>query len=68
VILEYRPDQEGDVRLLVREPLKLVDGHIQIPEGPGLGIELNEEVYARFPGRTWRRQLVTEPDGNILYD
>jgi galactonate dehydratase len=68
VILEYQPDQEGAVRQLVREPLKLVDGHIQIPEGPGLGIELNEEVYARFPGRTWRRQLVTEPDGNILYD
>ena len=46
LILEYRIDSEGSNRELVREPLKLVDGYVQIPEVPGLGIELNEKAFA----------------------
>ncbi len=33
---------------LLREPLRAVDGWIAVPEGPGLGIELDEEQVARF--------------------
>lgn len=33
--------------LLVEQP-KVVDGYMAVPEKPGLGIELNEEVLARY--------------------
>ena len=67
LILEYQPDQHGPARDLVREPLVLEDGHIRIPDQPGLGIELNESAFAGKPLKPWRRQLVIEADGNIGY-
>ncbi len=35
-------------RALVKNPLKLVDGFVQVPEGPGLGIEVDEDVVAQY--------------------
>jgi galactonate dehydratase len=67
LILEYQPDQRGSARDLVREPLVLEDGHIRIPDRPGLGIELNLPAFAGKPLKPWRRQLVIEADGNIGY-
>jgi galactonate dehydratase len=67
LILEYQPDQTGPSRDLVRKPLVLEDGHIRIPDQPGLGIELNEAAFAGKPLKPWRRELVVETDGNIGY-
>ncbi len=67
LILEYRIESEGPRRNLIREPLKLVDGYLQIPEVPGLGIELNEDAYQNRPLKTWHRRFVIGPDGNIEY-
>jgi galactonate dehydratase len=36
-------------RRLVDHPVKVVDGYIDIPDRPGLGIELNMEEIARHP-------------------
>jgi len=33
---------------LLVEPITLVDGRVPVPQGPGLGIHLNEEVLAQF--------------------
>ena len=33
---------------LSRKPFKLADGMLRIPDGPGLGIELNEETIERY--------------------
>jgi L-rhamnonate dehydratase len=33
---------------LLREPLRAIDGHVTVPDGPGLGIELDEEMVAKF--------------------
>ncbi len=33
---------------LLTEPLRVDEGMIPVPDGPGLGIELNEEVVGRF--------------------
>ena len=30
-------------------PFKMEDGYIKIPEGPGLGIEIDEEILAKYP-------------------
>ncbi len=67
IVLEYRVDSEGPMRDLILEPLKLVDGYLQLPEEPGLGIELNEKAFGGNPLKSWRRPLVVEPDGNIRY-
>jgi galactonate dehydratase len=67
LILEYRPDQSGPTRDLVRKPLVLEDGHLRIPDQPGLGIELNEQAYAGKPLRPWHRPFIIEADGNIGY-
>jgi galactonate dehydratase len=67
LILEYQPDQSGPSRELVRKPLELREGHIRIPDQPGLGIELNEAAFAGKPLKRWRRPLVIEADGNIGY-
>jgi L-alanine-DL-glutamate epimerase-like enolase superfamily enzyme len=33
---------------ILREPLFLHESHLQIPDGPGLGIELDEQKWARY--------------------
>jgi galactonate dehydratase len=34
---------------VVREDLRLIDGCMTIPQGPGLGVELDEEAALRYP-------------------
>ena len=47
-ILEYASNQpwRNDV---IQEPLEIVDGYVQLPDKPGLGVELNHEGIARLP-------------------
>jgi muconate cycloisomerase len=33
---------------LIREPLVFAGGHVQVPQGPGLGVELDEEAVERY--------------------
>ena len=33
---------------IAREPLKLVDGYLHVPMGPGLGIEIDEEKLRQY--------------------
>ena len=44
-----------------------VDGYLELPQDPGLGIELNEKAFAGNPLKKWHRPFVIEPDGNIAY-
>src|SRR5215475_7448158 len=55
LILEYQPDRSGPMRELIREPLALEDGHIRIPDRPGLGIELNLPAFTGKPLKSWHR-------------
>jgi L-rhamnonate dehydratase len=34
-------------RMLVQEPLRMQDGYLPVPEGPGLGVEVNDAVIER---------------------
>ena len=67
LILEYRIDSDGPNRDLILEPMKLNNGYLEIPETPGLGIELNEKAFRGKPLQHWHRRFVIEPDGNIGY-
>jgi L-alanine-DL-glutamate epimerase-like enolase superfamily enzyme len=46
--LEYCVE-EGDLRLnLTHQRFPLQDGHVSVPEEPGLGIDINEEVLEKY--------------------
>ena len=55
VILEYHADDEGARRDIVDEPMKLVDGYLELPDKPGLGIDLDLDAMARYPFSSWHR-------------
>jgi L-alanine-DL-glutamate epimerase-like enolase superfamily enzyme len=46
--IEFNTSQGPLSRALVREPLTMVDGHLAVPTGPGLGVEVNEDTIARY--------------------
>jgi len=48
LLLEYIHVPGRSEEVLV-EPLRLEEGHFLVPTGPGLGVELNKEVFNRFP-------------------
>lgn len=50
----------------LKQPFKLQDGHIELPTGPGLGIELDDDALEdlRYDGK-WRVPLVWHADGSI---
>ena len=50
LIHEYLVDHSPFRRDLMSGGPELVDGHLVVPDGPGLGIELNEELLLRHPG------------------
>lgn len=68
VVLEYNPDDSGPRREIVKEPLQVRNGYIELPTKPGLGIELNEEVFEKYPYRSWRRTNPIRPDGSIGFN
>ena len=67
LILEYLPDDAPGRRELVDEPMRLVDGHLAIPDRPGLGIDLNVDAFPGFPPRRWHRAFPLRADGSVGY-
>jgi galactonate dehydratase len=49
----------------LKEPFRLVDGHVELPTGPGLGIELEEEAVAAKTGHEWKSPHVFHEDGSV---
>lgn len=47
-LLEYCVEQSALRQSLTRQNFPVVDGFVAVPQEPGLGIELNEEVVARY--------------------
>ena len=46
--LEYCVQETALNQLLTVERFPVVDGIVALPEGPGLGIEIDEEVVAKY--------------------
>jgi galactonate dehydratase len=67
LILEYHADDESPRRDMVDTPMKLVDGYLELPDKPGLGIDLNVEELARHPFKSWHRPFTLRPDGSLAY-
>lgn len=43
----------------------ITDGYLELPEKPGLGIELNEEAAKKYPWKPCDRPVIIEHDGGI---
>lgn len=48
VFLEYNVSSASLLNTLCKEPIRMVDGYIPVPMGPGLGVEPDEKVIERF--------------------
>jgi galactonate dehydratase len=67
IVLEYHPDDQGPRREIVDEPMQLVEGYLELPERPGLGLDLVEDVLDRYPFRSWHRPFPLRPDGSLAF-
>jgi galactonate dehydratase len=67
LILEYSPDDVGKRRELLLKPLKVTNGYIDVPEAPGLGIELNLEAIKGYPPARWHRPFPINTDGSLAF-
>ncbi len=50
----------------LKRPFKIRDGHIDIPTGPGLGIEIDEQALAEKIGHDWRNRERFFRDGSVV--
>jgi galactonate dehydratase len=62
---EYTGEDQPPKRALVREPLRLEDGYLLVPEAPGIGIELDEAALARLPFRRRALETPLHEDGSV---
>jgi galactonate dehydratase len=61
LIQEYCALGEG----ILKEPLHLKDGYIEVPKKPGLGIELDEKAIAKRPYHSCDVPLWYHDDGSF---
>jgi galactonate dehydratase len=65
-IQEYPRDEfRAPKRDLVVQPLAREGGYLLIPNAPGLGIELNEEAFERYPPIPYVRPPLIQSDGSL---
>ncbi|MGW1343180.1 galactonate dehydratase [Kribbella sp. NPDC002412] len=65
--IEYGGGSAGLDYLIDPQVFSFVDGHIERPIGPGLGIEVNEEAVraAAAEGHAWRSPVLRHSDGSF---
>ena len=67
LILEYRAPDAGAYKDVLKEPLMVKDGYLEIPNKPGWGVELNEEAFPSMPPRPWKRATGYRADGSVAF-
>ena len=59
----------GNGEGLFKEPLQFKDGYIELPQGPGLGFEIDEEGLEANRTNEWRlRNMWRDPGDNSVAD
>ncbi len=61
LILEYFVNftEVGDQ--VQRNPFRVVDGYIDVPRAPGLGVDIDETALGRFPYKEFRQRSIRRP-------
>ena len=63
---EYARDDATGVKAdLVDAPVEREGGYLLLPQRPGIGIELNEEAFPRYPAVPYDRPPLINPDGSL---
>jgi galactonate dehydratase len=52
----------------LKQPFQVRDGFLDLPKGPGLGIELDENALADKIGHDWRNPEAYDPEDNSVVD
>ena len=65
VVLEYHTDDQPPRSNVLKESLQFEDGYLRIPDGPGLGVELDEVALSQYQPKPWRRPVPFRPDGSV---
>jgi galactonate dehydratase len=52
----------------IKQPFQIRDGFLELPKGPGLGIELDENALADKIGHNWRNQESYDAEDNSVVD
>lgn len=52
----------------IKQPFKVRDGFLELPKGPGLGIELDENAMADKIGHDWRNQESYDAEDSSVVD
>ena len=59
--------KENEIESVTNIPT-VVEGFYKLPEGPGLGIDINYEFFNKYPYKTsWHRGDRVYPDNSIAY-
>ncbi|MEX2153418.1 MAG: galactonate dehydratase [Gemmatimonadaceae bacterium] len=67
LILEYRAPDSGAHKDVLKEPIMVKDGYVEIPNKPGWGVELNEEAFQHYPPGPWKRSTGYRADGSVAF-
>src|SRR6185295_14282951 len=50
----------------LKQPFQVKDGHVEVPSGPGLGIELDEELLSKKLNHDWKNpEAYDQDDGSV---
>ena len=52
----------------LKQPFVVQDGYVDVPTGPGLGIELDEDQLAERIGHDWQNRETYDPDDGSVVD
>ena len=67
LIQEYGDDHKSPKREVLKTPLEPKDGYLSVPDGPGLGIELNDEFISSHPFSIMEATSPIREDGSAAY-
>jgi galactonate dehydratase len=59
--------QATELHDIVDQPLVVENGHVTVPDRPGIGIELREDMLARYPYRPHISLAARRADGSVAH-
>lgn len=59
-------EEDSPAGRIVREPLHLEDGYLIIPEAPGIGVELADDIERIYPPKVMSVQARLHVDGSVV--
>jgi len=62
---EYTREDRPPKSEVVKEPVKLENGYLKVPDRPGLGIELNEKALEKYPYKARDLPGLLHEDGSV---